>query len=152
MTDKKSLVEMLSRNRLFDELSKKEVGAVVDYSTEVNHPKGQMIVIEERSGVGFHLILDGTATVSTATSEPNVCIPDPNVRSHGKKIALLIVGGIAITNTAIAISHVARGRLRRVLSVSPAISTSNAATSDRYAAPNRPANFVRSPRVGCMSQ
>ncbi|MGA7988448.1 MAG: cyclic nucleotide-binding domain-containing protein [Candidatus Dormiibacterota bacterium] len=64
MTDKKTLVEMLGRNRLFDELTKKEVGAVVDYSTEVNHPKGQMIVIEDRSGVGFHLILDGTATVS----------------------------------------------------------------------------------------
>jgi CRP/FNR family transcriptional regulator, cyclic AMP receptor protein len=64
VTDKKTLVEMLGRNRLFDELTKKEVGAVVDYSTEVNHPKGQMIVIEDRSGVGFHLILDGTATVS----------------------------------------------------------------------------------------
>ena len=64
MTDKKTLVEMLGRNRLFDELTKKEIGAVVDYSTEVNHPKGQMIVIEDRSGVGFHLILDGTATVS----------------------------------------------------------------------------------------
>jgi CRP/FNR family cyclic AMP-dependent transcriptional regulator len=64
VTDKKTLVEMLGRNRLFDELTKKEVGAVVDYSTEVNHPKGQMIVIEDRSGVGFHLILDGTATVT----------------------------------------------------------------------------------------
>lgn len=64
MTDKKTLVEMLSGNRLFDELSKKEVGAVIDYSTEVNHPKGQVIVIEDRSGVGFHLILDGTAVVS----------------------------------------------------------------------------------------
>jgi CRP/FNR family transcriptional regulator, cyclic AMP receptor protein len=64
VTDKKTLVEMLSSNRLFDELSKKEVGAVIDYSTEVNHRKGQVIVIEDRSGVGFHLILDGTATVS----------------------------------------------------------------------------------------
>ena len=64
MTDKKTLVDMLSRNRLFDELSKKEVGAVVDGSTEVNRPKGQTIVLEERPGVGFHLILDGTAVVS----------------------------------------------------------------------------------------
>jgi CRP-like cAMP-binding protein len=64
VTDKKTLVEMLSRNRLFDELSKKEVGAVVDYSTEVEHATGRMIVVEERPGVGFHLILDGTAVVS----------------------------------------------------------------------------------------
>jgi CRP/FNR family transcriptional regulator, cyclic AMP receptor protein len=64
VTDKKTLVAMLSRNRLFDELSKKEVTAVIDYSTEVAHPKGQTIVLEERPGVGFHLILEGTATVS----------------------------------------------------------------------------------------
>jgi CRP/FNR family cyclic AMP-dependent transcriptional regulator len=64
VTDKKTLVEMLSRNRLFDELTKKEVGAVIEYSTEVNHPEGQPIVIEDRAGVGFHLILDGTAIVS----------------------------------------------------------------------------------------
>jgi CRP-like cAMP-binding protein len=64
VTDKKTLVDMLGRNRLFDELTKKEVGAVIDYSTEVTHPEGQTIVIEDRSGVGFHLILDGTAIVS----------------------------------------------------------------------------------------
>ena len=77
-------------------------------------------------------------TVSTATSDPSVCIPEPNVRSHGTKMALLIVGGMAKTNTAADTIHTARVRVSRVLSVSPATSTSNAPTSDRYPAPNRP--------------
>jgi hypothetical protein len=70
-------------------------------------------------------------TVSTASSAPRVCIPEPKVRSQGTKIALLMVGGIAIRNTAPAISHTARVRVSRVLSVRPATSTSNAATSER---------------------
>src|SRR5581483_7728969 len=77
-------------------------------------------------------------TVSTATSEPSVCIPEPNVRSHGTKMPLLIVGGIDSAYTAPQTIHVARERENRVLSVMPAISTSNAPMSERYPAPNSP--------------
>ena len=77
-------------------------------------------------------------TVMTAISEPSVCIPEPNVKSHGTKMPLLIVGGIATTNTAIDTTHVARRRVSRVLSVSPAIKTSKAPTSDRYPDANSP--------------
>src|SRR5688572_6840103 len=70
-------------------------------------------------------------TVSTAIKAPSVCIPEPNVRSQGMKIALLIVGGIEITNTAALMIHTARARVSVVLSVNPATSTSKAATSDR---------------------
>src|SRR4029079_1771602 len=52
---------------------------------------------------------------------------------------LLIDGGMEMRNTAPAIVHTAARREMRVLSVMPATSASNAATSDRYAAPNRPA-------------
>jgi CRP/FNR family transcriptional regulator, cyclic AMP receptor protein len=64
MTDKKTLVDMLSRNRLFDELNKKDVLALIDSAKEVDHREGQMIVVEGHPGVGFHLLLEGTAIVS----------------------------------------------------------------------------------------
>lgn len=64
MTDKKALVDMLSRNRLFDELTRKETLAMIDSAKEVNHRQGQMIVVEGHPGVGFHLLLEGTAIVT----------------------------------------------------------------------------------------
>lgn len=64
MTDKKTLVNLLSRNRLFDELNKKDVLALIDSAKEVDHREGQMIVVEGQPGVGFHLLLEGTAIVS----------------------------------------------------------------------------------------
>src|SRR5215204_5367197 len=70
-------------------------------------------------------------------------MPEPNVRSHGTKIALLIVGGIATINDAVAINHTADVRVSRVLSVRPATSTSRAAMLDRYPAPNSPAKNNR---------
>jgi CRP/FNR family cyclic AMP-dependent transcriptional regulator len=64
VTDKKTLTEMLSRNRLFDEFSKKDIAEVISFSKEIDHSPGQLIVEEGRSGVGFHLILAGSAAVS----------------------------------------------------------------------------------------
>ena len=64
MTDKKTLVNLLSRNRLFDELNKKDVLALINSAKEVDHREGQMIVVEGHPGVGFHLLLQGTAIVS----------------------------------------------------------------------------------------
>src|SRR5215203_203642 len=76
-------------------------------------------------------------TVTAATSAPSVCMPEPNVRSHGTKIWLLIIGGIAIRNATIAMSHTTVRLDNRVLSVSAATSTSNAASPERYPAPSR---------------
>jgi CRP/FNR family transcriptional regulator, cyclic AMP receptor protein len=64
VSDKKALVDMLGRNRLFDGFAKKDIAAIINYATEVGHPEGKVIVIEERPGVGFHLLLEGTAAVS----------------------------------------------------------------------------------------
>ena len=64
MTDKKTLVDMLSRNRLFDGLSKKDLVAVINCSKEVEHPPGRFIVVEGSPGVGFHLTLEGSAIVA----------------------------------------------------------------------------------------
>ena len=64
MPDKKALVEMLSSNRLFEGFSKRDIAAVIAISSDVVHPKGKVLVVEGRPGVGFHLIVDGTALVS----------------------------------------------------------------------------------------
>ena len=55
MSDKKTLVDMLNRNRLFDAFTEKDVLALIDYSQDVAHPEGQWIVIDGRTGVGFDM-------------------------------------------------------------------------------------------------
>src|SRR5688572_25397288 len=65
-------------------------------------------------------------------------MPDPNVRSQGTKIRLLIIGGIETTNTTAATTQTTVRRDSPVLSVSPATSTSNAARPERYPAPSSP--------------
>lgn len=66
MSDRKALVEMLGRNRLFEGLTKKDLTAVVVSATEVEHAKGRVVMEEGKPGVGFHLIVDGTAGVTRA--------------------------------------------------------------------------------------
>ena len=78
------------------------------------------------------------AVVITARKAPRVCMPDPNVRSHGKKIFMLIIGGMASTITMEQASRTALFRDSLLLSMMPPTCTSRAATADRKAAPNRP--------------
>ena len=66
MSDRKALVDMLGRNRLFEGLTKKDLTAVVVSATEVEHAKGRVVMEEGKPGVGFHLIVDGTAGVTRA--------------------------------------------------------------------------------------
>jgi CRP-like cAMP-binding protein len=58
--------EMLDRLRsvpLFEGLSDRELTDVLSRSREVEHRAGSEIVEEGHGAAGFHLILDGTATV-----------------------------------------------------------------------------------------
>ncbi len=48
---------------LFSDLSQKELGRVIDRTKEMVHGEGDSIVTEGHGGIGFHLILDGTAKV-----------------------------------------------------------------------------------------
>ncbi len=52
MTDKNTLVEMLRRNRLFDELTTQDVATIIDLSKEIEHEPGQVIVIEGATASG----------------------------------------------------------------------------------------------------
>jgi CRP/FNR family cyclic AMP-dependent transcriptional regulator len=61
-------VEALRQVPLFRELSDKDLRMVLEISKEVHHPRGKAVVEEDRSAAGFHLILEGTAEVSTGGS------------------------------------------------------------------------------------
>jgi CRP-like cAMP-binding protein len=64
MTDRKTLVGLLGGVQLFEGLSKRDLEHIVQASREVDAPAGRAVVTEGDVGVGFHMILEGTATVS----------------------------------------------------------------------------------------
>ncbi len=64
MSDKKTRLEMLNRSRLFEGFTKRDLATLAACATDVEHPKGRVVVREGTPGVGFHLILDGSAAVT----------------------------------------------------------------------------------------
>ena len=60
----KDPVKLLQGVPLFSGCSKKELRAIAGATKEVQHPAGSVIAREGESGVGFFLILDGTARIS----------------------------------------------------------------------------------------
>lgn len=57
-------VKMLAAVPLFAELSKKDIEALARSAKEVNHAAGAVLAREGEAGLGFFLIVDGTATVT----------------------------------------------------------------------------------------
>ncbi|HEY6784462.1 MAG TPA: cyclic nucleotide-binding domain-containing protein [Gemmatimonadales bacterium] len=55
---------MLAAVPLFAELSKKDIEALARSAKEVNHAAGAVLAREGEAGLGFFLIVDGTATVT----------------------------------------------------------------------------------------
>jgi CRP/FNR family transcriptional regulator, cyclic AMP receptor protein len=49
---------------LFHDFSDRALNRVLEISKEVSHPPGKVVVEEDASAVGFHLILDGSAEIS----------------------------------------------------------------------------------------
>jgi CRP/FNR family transcriptional regulator, cyclic AMP receptor protein len=56
-------IEALRGVPLFSGFSEKDLHHVLEIAKEVSHPDGKMVVEEDASAVGFHLILAGTAEV-----------------------------------------------------------------------------------------
>ena len=56
-------VKLLSGVPLFEELTKKELEAIASAGKQVKHRAGSVLAREGDSGLGFFLILDGTAGV-----------------------------------------------------------------------------------------
>ncbi len=63
MTDE-SVLRALRPVTLFEDLSDRELKAVADAGRVVSHDTGQAITSEGESGVGFHLIIEGSAEVT----------------------------------------------------------------------------------------
>jgi CRP/FNR family transcriptional regulator, cyclic AMP receptor protein len=65
MVDRQSKLKMLGSCPLFQDLSKRELSAILKSAHEVEHPAGIAVLEEGTDGVGFHLILEGKASVVT---------------------------------------------------------------------------------------
>lgn len=63
MATKKEKLERLAAVPLFSDLSKRDLGRILENSKETTHTAGQTVVTEGHEGAGFHMILDGTAKV-----------------------------------------------------------------------------------------
>ncbi|HVF12350.1 MAG TPA: cyclic nucleotide-binding domain-containing protein [Actinomycetota bacterium] len=57
------VVRSLKNVPLFEGLSLRELKLIAQAGKEVDHPSGRVIVEEGTNGVGFHLILEGSAKV-----------------------------------------------------------------------------------------
>jgi CRP/FNR family cyclic AMP-dependent transcriptional regulator len=60
---KNDKLELLRQVPLFQELSKREISALASAAKEVHHPAGAVLAREGEQGLGFFLIVDGTASV-----------------------------------------------------------------------------------------
>jgi CRP/FNR family transcriptional regulator, cyclic AMP receptor protein len=61
---KKDPASLLANVPLFSECTKKELRAIAGAAKEVEHQEGAVIAREGDKGMGFFLILDGTAKIS----------------------------------------------------------------------------------------
>ena len=64
-----TVVDALAQTDLFGSLGKKHLNRVAEGARVVTHSGGHEIASEGRDGIGFHLILDGRATVRVHGTE-----------------------------------------------------------------------------------
>lgn len=58
------VVEELKRVPLFQGMSDRSLQRVAEIAKEVSHPDGKVVLEEDHSAVGFHMILEGQAEAS----------------------------------------------------------------------------------------
>ena len=69
MADSADTADLLSRVDLFTGLSGRQLKRLAERSKEVRHDPGHDVTTEGALGLGFHLILDGEASVSQGGTE-----------------------------------------------------------------------------------
>ena len=67
--DKQAVTDLLKKAPLFSRLSRRGLEAVMKSATEKTFKAGNQILGEGESGVGFYLILDGSAQVTRKDKE-----------------------------------------------------------------------------------
>jgi CRP-like cAMP-binding protein len=111
---------MLSNVPLFSECSKKELQEIASVSKEVDHKEGAVIAREGDKGMGFFLILDGTAKVSVGGRTRRKLGPG----EYFGEIALLDEGPRSATvsaETPLKLMGITGWNFRRVVTQHPAI-------------------------------
>lgn len=63
------LVAAFAGTDLFGSLGKRPLSRLAAAARVITHPAGQTIIDEGEAGIGFHLILSGTASVQVGTSD-----------------------------------------------------------------------------------
>jgi CRP-like cAMP-binding protein len=91
-----TLLEALKKVPLFEDLSDRELGSVASVGREVERSSGSGVTTEGESGVGFHLILQGTADVAIGGSVARTLGPG----DHFGEISLIDGGPRTATVTA----------------------------------------------------
>lgn len=103
MVSKKEGVERLGGVPMFAELSKRDLGRLWDQMKVVEHAAGHTIVVEGRSGHGFHLILDGTVEVarkgSNVTLGPDQFFGEMSLIDEGPRTATVSAATPVVTAT-----------------------------------------------------
>ena len=64
MATKKEGIEVLGGIPMFSKLSKRDLGRLWDRMKVVEHEDDRVIIAKGRSGIAFHVVLEGTAKVS----------------------------------------------------------------------------------------
>lgn len=64
MPDDKTTIAQLKSVPMFADLSNRDLRAMARTVKQISQPKGKEVIAEGESGAGFHLILEGSATVS----------------------------------------------------------------------------------------
>lgn len=83
--DSSAIMDRLAKVDLFQRLSPRELKRLAALAREVTHHDGDAAVVEGHAGVGFHLVLDGTATVTSNGVQRRVLGPG----DHFGEISLL---------------------------------------------------------------
>ncbi|MDX2129184.1 MAG: Crp/Fnr family transcriptional regulator [Chloroherpetonaceae bacterium] len=69
MMDKKELIQHLSEVTIFETLSEKEIGEVIDRSQMVSFRKDEVIIFESEQGNTVYVILEGMVKISRTNEE-----------------------------------------------------------------------------------
>ena len=64
MATKKEGIEILGEVPMFSKLSKRDLGRLWDRMKVIEHEDGRVIISKGRSGIAFHVVLEGKAKVT----------------------------------------------------------------------------------------